>query len=134
MELKEIASLKIKIVAFKKSISKSKEIELIKLQIKEIANSSNFNELSNKYRNKPALIIQESSSKAKTTIYWKSAEIEEFLALKPNEKLKIEAVRKLNEFIVDFLINSIKNNQLGNFLYNCESKIQILSNSNLTFF
>ena len=126
MELKEIAS-------FRSSTSKSKTLDsinnneeetiLIKLQNKQ-ANSSTFNDLSNQYRNKYALIIQESSCEAKTTIYWKSAEIDEFLTLKPNEKLKTEAGRKLNEFIVDFLFNSIKNNHLGKFQCDCESKTQ----------
>jgi len=133
MELKEIAStsdlVEIKIEAFKNSRinfqtldsidENTEETILIKIPNEGASyglNSSIVHDLSTKLRSKPALIIQESFCEATSKIYWKSAEVEDFLTLKPNEKIKTEAVRKLNEFLVDFLINSIKNNHLGKFL------------------
>ena len=141
MELKEMKSksdfLKFKSEAFKNSRSNAAnfrtlesveiseenygETVLIKLRSQEggiEVNSSVFYELSHKYRVKSALIVQESFSDAKTAIYWKSEEIEEFLALKSNEKLKTKASRILNEFIIDFLLTSVRNNHLGKSNFN----------------
>ncbi|KAL7024421.1 hypothetical protein ACKWTF_013033 [Chironomus riparius] len=87
------------------------EIVLIKLQSQE--GGIEVNLFNQKYRNQSALIIQKTFNNTKSSIYWKSAEIEEFLTLKQNEKLKTEASGVLNEFIVDFLVAAVKSNQLG---------------------
>ncbi|XP_070503089.1 uncharacterized protein [Chironomus tepperi] len=91
--------------------TKAEKNVLIRLQNQE--DELVIQELRHKFRNKPVLIIQESFGGERSTIYWKSADIEILLVLKSNENLNCVYNRKLNEFIIEFLITSIESGHLG---------------------
>jgi len=77
--------------------------------------SSDLQELLRKCSDKSAVITLEAKEDAKFSIYWKSKEIEEFLVLKPNLKVDLKNVKLLNQFIADFLAESLLSNHLGEF-------------------
>jgi hypothetical protein len=75
------------------------------IQINEI------NKICNKYDNKSVIIILCGIKANMTSIYWKPKEINHFKKLKQIHLMP--NIESLYEFITEFLIKSLKNDELG---------------------
>ena len=120
-----------KFITFQNCISKSDIFETFELLNPSISNedilllkfqttdnfpdlsSTDLHQLNKIFKHTSAVIIFESENHESISIFWKLNEIEEFLLLKINEKLDIEKDRKLQQYVADFIVKSIKNNHLG---------------------
>lgn len=91
----------------------AKDVLVLKVQLTESLDSIEIKKLSQKLKDRSAVVQIESTDDKKLTIYWKSSDIEEFLELQQTEHLSLVAGQKLNEFVVDFLAQSLKNRNLG---------------------
>ena len=78
--------------------------------------SSDLLELLRKFGDKSTLMTLEAAVNTIFSIYWKSKENDEFLVLKPNLKLDLNDSKLLNQFVTDFLAESLQNNHLGEFV------------------
>jgi len=90
----------------------------IKLQIDEHFDeicSDELKILSEKCTNKSIVILLISKHSEKVLIYWKSKEIDNFLALKHYGENYSKDDKKVYEFIAEFLTRSLSRGQLGEF-------------------
>ena len=94
---------------------KENETLLLKLQITDSLelNPINLEKLNKICQNKSAVIVIESIVDNESIIYWKLADFEDFFAFKSAKELNSKEVRNLNEFVVNFLADSVQNNHLG---------------------
>ena len=68
-----------------------------------------------KYQLKSIVLILISKNDEEFSIFWKSKEIENFLEIRNTKKLNWEENLKLCEYTAEFLVNCLRNNQLGKF-------------------
>ena len=94
----------------------NEKVALIRFEIADLSCGLNTFELNNLNRiffNKSIVLLFSSKNDEKFYIYWKSYEIAYFLTIKPYDSSTIGTNRKVFEFISKFLLNSLKNDNLG---------------------
>jgi len=102
--------------AIDKGLQSAEDILVFKVQFDDYVHELDLScvkELNKKYVNKSVVVQIESKDDGKFRIFGKSKDIEEFLELEQPKKLNLEAEQKLNGYIVDFLVKSLKNEHLG---------------------
>jgi hypothetical protein len=70
-------------------------------------------ELSEKYTGRDVVIILHGNKASKSSIYWRGKEFKNFVALQPFCDEPTEEHQKLYQFIVDFLVQCLSNDQYG---------------------
>jgi hypothetical protein len=101
-----------------KTLQDKEDILMFKVHLDDNSSeldSNCVNELNRRYANNSVVVQIESQNNETLRIFWKSKDFEEFLELKQSKKLNLEAEQKLNGYLVDFLVQSLRNNHSGMF-------------------
>lgn len=83
--------------------------KIVKLELPDIR------DLATKLENKSILITLNATVEGSFEVLWKLNKSKNFLSFKLNKKLKIDEKIALEQFIVNFLLESLKINHLGKF-------------------
>lgn len=83
----------------------------------EELNQEQLSKLAHIFNTKAVVIFFTSKDFNSMLIYWKSKDIDYFLALAPPIKKTVIECKEVYGFIADFLIHSLSRNYLGNYLW-----------------
>ena len=99
-------------------LSKTDNALQLNIKIKENyreLHQSELEILSEKCNNKSIVIFLESKDERQFSIYWKSKENSQFLAIKRFREENVGVDKKIYEYIANFLASSLKRGELGKF-------------------